>query len=62
MHNIIHYARIVLEHEWKGKGQEKEREIMMGFHLLKDKSILMHVHCEQVNNIEKQLVSYRNMG
>jgi hypothetical protein len=53
MHNIIHYARIVLEHEWKGKGQEKEREIMMGFHLLKDKSILMHVHCEQVNNIEK---------
>jgi hypothetical protein len=30
----------------KGKGQKKEREIMMGFHLLKDKSILTYVHCE----------------
>jgi len=36
----MHCARIVLDLEWRGKGQEKDKEIMIGFQKIDDKFFL----------------------
>ncbi len=58
MHSSMHCARIVLDPEWQGKGQEKYKEIMMGFRKIRDK--FFPVVRDQAN-IETQLARYRNM-
>jgi hypothetical protein len=37
MHSSIHCAGIVLDPKWRRKGQEKDKEIMMGFQEIQDK-------------------------
>jgi hypothetical protein len=54
----MHCAGIVLDLEWQGKGQEEDKEIMMGFQKIRDK--FFPVVRDQAN-IEKQLACYRNM-
>ncbi len=58
MHSSMHCAGIVLDLEWQGKGQAKDKEIMMGFQKIRDK--FFPVVRDQAN-IEKQLAHYRNV-
>jgi hypothetical protein len=40
MHSSMPCVRIILDLEWWGKGQEKNKEIMIGFQKIHDKFFL----------------------
>ncbi len=58
MHSSMHCARIILDPKWWRLGQEKDKEIMIGFQKIHDKLFL---NVQNQANIETQFVHYRNM-
>jgi len=54
----MHYARIILDPKWWGKGQDKDKEFTIGFQKIHGKFFL---NVQNQTNIETQFVHYRNM-